>query len=42
MKRGLFSHWRTLICPPILGGGGKPTKRGGGKCFSHAEWELGA
>ena len=36
MKRGLFSHWRTLICPPIPGGG--PTKRGGGrKCFSHAE-----
>ena len=30
MKRGLFSHWRTLICPPIPGGG-EPTKRGGGE-----------
>ena len=37
MKRGLFSHWRTLICPPIPGGGGTYKKGGGRKCFSHAE-----
>ena len=38
MKRGFFSHWRTLICPPIPGGRGTYKKEGGGrKCFSHAE-----
>ena len=29
MKRGLFSHWRTLICPPIPGGRGNLQKGGG-------------